>query len=102
VLVQVKQAAIVSIIPTGISAKAGFTTNIIGLVYGTNPTGSVSFTDSRGTNYGTASLTGFGHMKSASIIARFNTRGTYTITANYLGDGANAPGKSTILTVNVL
>jgi subtilisin family serine protease len=102
VLVQVKQTAIVSIIPTGISAKAGFSTNIIGLVYGTNPTGSVSFTDSRGTNYGTAALTGFGHMKSASIIARFNTRGTYTITANYLGDAANAPGKSTVLTVNVL
>jgi hypothetical protein len=56
----------------------------------------------RGTNYGTAALTGFGHMKSASIIARFNTRGTYTFTANYLGDAANAPGKSTALTVNVL
>ena len=100
--VQVKQASYVGIIPTTVYARAGFQMNILALVSANNPSGAISFTDSNGVNYGTATLQGFGNIKTASVLARFNTKGTYLITANYAGDGQNTPNKSTVLTVNVL
>ena len=68
-------------------------------VTGNNPTGSVAFTSNGSPITGCAAvaLTGSGNSKTAQCTTSFATVGTYTIGANYGGDGTNPPSAATAL-----
>src|SRR5262249_12682704 len=78
--------------------RAGIT--FTATVTGSNPTGTVDFTSNGVTisGCGAVTLTGSGNTKTAVCSTSFS-RGTYTIVANYSGDGTNPPGSSSPLTV---
>ena len=80
-------------------AIAGASVTFTATVSGTNPSGSVNFTDG-GTTLGTCgavALAGSGNSRSATCSTNGLAVGTHNLVANYGGDSANAASSSTTL-----
>jgi Bacterial Ig-like domain (group 3) len=75
--------------PSKVSLSVTFTATVTG----SNPTGSVAFTSNGSPIAGctAVALTGSGNSKTAQCKTSFATKGTYSVGANYGGDGTNAP-----------
>jgi len=80
----------------GLTATAGRPVTLAASVSGLSPSGTMSFYDGA-TLLGTATVAA----GSASLTVTITAPGTHTITVNYSGDAANAPGSSTV-TLTVL
>ena len=80
-------------------ATTGVTVTFTATVTGTNPTGSINFTDG-GTSLArcfAVALTGSGNSKTAICSTSSLGAGTHNITARYSGDAANAASASAVM-----
>ncbi len=80
-------------------SRVGLSVTFTATVTGTNPTGNVAFTSNGSPIAGCSAvaLTGSGNSKTAQCTTSFATVATYTIGANYGGDGTNPPSAATPL-----
>ncbi len=80
-------------------SRVGLSVTFTATVTGTNPTGNVAFTSNGSSVAGCSAvaLTGSGNSKTAQCTTSFATVATYTIGANYGGDGTNPPSAATPL-----
>ncbi len=80
-------------------AKVTQSVTFTATVTGTNPSGSVAFTNGGSPIAGcsTVALTGSGNSKTAQCATSFAVVATYSIGANYGGDGTNPPSAATPL-----
>ncbi|MEK7424017.1 MAG: Ig-like domain repeat protein, partial [Actinomycetota bacterium] len=80
-------------------ATAGTSVTFTATVTGTNPSGSVSFTDGGATisGCGAAALSGAGNTRTAACTTSSLAVGTRSIVAHYGGDAANAASSSATL-----
>ena len=78
--------------PSLVGASVTFTAKVTG----TNPTGSVNFTDGGSTisGCGAVALAGAGNVRTAACSTSSLAAGSHSIVANYSGDGANAASNS--------
>jgi subtilisin family serine protease len=81
-------------------AFAGTSVTFTATINGSNPTGTVNFTDGGATfgSCGAVALAGSGNSKTAACTTSGLSVGSHNIAANYSGDGSNPPVVSTPLT----
>jgi hypothetical protein len=73
-----------------------FTATVSGVIPGAGPSGTVTFT-AGGTTLGTASIAN----GLASVTVSFPAAGTYSVVANYAGDGNNAASSSAAVSITI-
>jgi len=89
----------ITLVSSSNPAHRGWLVTFTATVTGNSPIGTVGFTSNGVTivGCGSVSLSGSGNTKTATCTASFSARGTYTIVANYSGDGSNPPASSSPL-----
>ena len=83
---------------SGTPVQFGATVTFTATVTGSNPTGSVTFTENGTAICAAGTLSGSGNTKTATCSTSSLAVGTHSIVANYAGDVGNAPSSSTPLT----